>query len=144
MSDNEAVVRFQKAIDKSGFVRLLGIRLLELEKDHAKGSMPFDEKYCNPYGSFHGGALYSLGDTIAGALADYAGCDVSTVEGSMHFLESGKDTAYVYCLANVRRSGKHLITVDINITDDNDKLLDCGTYTFFRLTKSDTLSSREV
>lgn len=141
MSDREEVARFQKAIDKSGFVRLLDIKILELEKDHAKGSMPFDEKYCNPYGSFHGGALYSLADTIAGVLADYAGCDVSTVEGSMHFLESVKDTEHVYCLANVKRSGGHLITVDVSITDDNDKLLDCGTYTFFRLTKSDTLAS---
>ena len=127
--------RFQEMIDKSGYIRHLSIEILELRNDFAKGRMPFDEKYCNPYGSMHGGALYSLADTIAGTLADYAGCDVTTVEGGMHFLESARDTEYVYCEAVMKRCGKHLVTVDAQLKDDAGKLFACGTSTFFRLSK---------
>ena len=95
--------------------------------------MPFDAKYCNPGGSMHGGCLYSLADTVAGTLAYFKGFDVTTVEGSMNFLEPAINTEYIYCTAKLKRRGKHLVTCDVEITNDAGKLLDCGIYTFFRM-----------
>ena len=84
----------------------------------------------------HGGSLYSLADTVAGTLADYLGCDVTTVEGSLNFLEAAADIEYVYCEARIVKSGRHLITVNVLITDGNEKTFDCGYFTFFRMTGS--------
>lgn len=80
----------------------------------------------------HGGSLYSLADTIAGTLANMSGKAVTTIEGSLHFLAPAADTEYIYCDATLKRGGAHLITVDVDITDDKGKLLDCGCYTFYR------------
>ena len=124
--------RIREMLDKSEYIRALGIEMLELSEEYAKGRMPFDAKYCNPFGTMHGGCLYSLADTVAGTLACNAGGNVVTVEGSLHFLEVAKDTAYVYCEANMKKCGKTLIVVDVEVKDDGGKLLDSGSYSFFR------------
>ena len=133
MQDTEMIRKAQDTIDKSEFIKMLNIEILDLSSDYARGRMPFDRQYCNPYGSMHGGCLYALADTVTGILADNAGCDVTTVEGNLCFLEAAVDTAYVYCEATMKRCGKHLITVSAEIKDDAGKLLDCGNFVFFKM-----------
>ena len=129
----DALENIRKILDESEFIKMLGIEISELDDDHARGRMPFKSLYLNPYGSMHGGCLYSLADTVAGTLANSTGGNVMTVEGNLSFLEAAWNTQYVYCLARLRRCGSHLINVDVDITDDNGKLLDCGNFTFFRI-----------
>ncbi len=119
-------------LKKSEFITYMGIELLSLDEEHARGRMPFVEKYKNPYGSMHGGSLYAIADTIAGTLANMGGMAVTTVDGSLHFLAPAMDTEYIYCDAKLRKGGAHLITVDVDITDDKGKLLDCGCFTFYK------------
>ena len=124
--------RAAELLKNSEFISFLKIELTELDDKHARGRMPFDAKYKNPYGSMHGGSLYSLADTIAGTLANMSGNAVTTIEGSLHFLAPAIDTEYIYCDARLKRGGAHLITVEVDITDDMGKLLDCGCYTFYK------------
>ena len=131
--NNDPMEKIRKILDESEFIKMLGIEISELDDDHALGRMPFKSLYLNPYGSMHGGCLYSLADTVAGSLANSMGGNVMTVEGKLSFLEAAWDTQYVYCLARLRRCGSHLINVDVDITDDDKKLLDCGNFTFFRI-----------
>ena len=133
MAEDKTIDKYNEVLSSSGFIKLLNIEILELSETHAKGRMPFDAKYCNPGGSMHGGCLYSLADTVAGTLAYFKGFDVTTVEGSMNFLEPAINTEYIYCTAKLKRRGKHLVTCDVDITNDAGKLLDCGIYTFFRM-----------
>ncbi|MBR6850846.1 MAG: PaaI family thioesterase [Lachnospiraceae bacterium] len=119
-------------LDKSPFIRFLGIELLSVDQKQARGRMPFAEQYQNPYGSMHGGSLYALADTIAGTLANMCGNAVTTVDGTLHFLAPALHSEYIYCDATLRKSGSHLITVNVNITDDQGKLLDCGCFTYYR------------
>lgn len=133
MSEGKTIDKYNEVLGSGGFIKLLNIEILELSETGAKGRMPFDAKYCNPGGSMHGGCLYSLADTVAGTLAYSKGFDVTTVDGSMHFLEPAVNTEYIYCTANIKRRGKHLVTCDVEITNDSGDLLDCGIYTFFKL-----------
>ena len=133
MTEDKPIDKYNEVLSSSGFIKLLNIEILELSETCAKGRMPFDAKYCNPGGSMHGGCLYSLADTVAGTLAYFKGFDVTTVEGSMNFLEPAINTEYIYCTAKLKRRGKHLVTCDVEITNDAEKLLDCGIYTFFRM-----------
>ncbi len=124
--------RAAKLLGESEFIKMLKIELLELDPEHARGRMPFTDRYKNPYGSMHGGSLYSLADTIAGTLANMAGKAVTTIDGNLHFLSPAMDSVYIYCDAKLRKSGARLVTVDVDLTDDKGKLLDCGCFTFFR------------
>ncbi len=133
MSEKETISKFQEMLDASEFIKYLKVELIELDRDHAKGQMPFDTRYGNPYGSMHGGCIYALADTIAGTLADNAGCDVTTVEGGMNFLEPVINTKYVYCTAKMKRAGRRLVVVEAEITNDKDDLLGCGMFTYFKM-----------
>ncbi len=126
------IEKVQEMLGKSEYIRSLGITITHLEADRITGKMPFDAKYCNPGGTMHGGCLYSLADTVAGTLAYSEGCDVVTVEGGMHFLNATADTSWVYCDAVIRHAGRHIVVVDVSITDDNGKLLDTGSFTYFK------------
>lgn len=138
---NDEMIKVAKELlEKSPFIRFLGVELIELADTFVKGRMPFSEEYQNPYGTMHGGCLYALADTIGGTLANMSGKMVTTVDGNLKFLEPAYKTKYIYCEATLIRSGKTLITVNVEIKDDNDKLLDCGYFTFYK-TNMDLISS---
>ncbi len=132
-TEKEAQKKAGEILGKSEFIKYLEIEILELDEDHAKGRMPFAERYCNPFGTMHGGCLYSLADTVTGVLANSVGGDVNTIEGNLSFLEAAHNTEYVYCYAHLKRCGTHIINVNVDITNDSGKLLDCGNFTFFRM-----------
>ncbi len=132
-TENAAIKKAGEILGKSDFIKYLEIEILELDGEHARGRMPFDKRFCNPFGTMHGGCLYSLADTVAGTLANNVGGDVNTLEGSLNFLEAAFDTKYVYCDAHLRKCGAHIANVDVDITNDSGKLLDCGNYIFFRM-----------
>lgn len=120
-----------KVIDENEFTRILGIEFLELNVNYAKGRIKNKDDLMNPYGMFHGGCLYSLADIVAGTAACMSGYFVTTVNGSMNFLQAAKDTEYVYCEALKLKTGRHISVYDIRITDDNGNLLDAGEFSFF-------------
>ena len=119
-------------LNKSPFIQFMNVELIELTENYAKGRMPFNKEYHNPYGTMHGGCLYSLADTIAGTVANMSGKLVTTVEGSLRFLEPAYNSEYIYCEATLIRTGKTLVTVNAEIKNDDGKLLDCGYFTYFK------------
>ena len=128
----DAVKKAEEMLQRGDFIQELGIELTELTKDSAIGRIPFDEKKRNPGGTMHGGCLFALADTIAGTLAFNNAGYVVTVEGSLHFLAAAAGTRYVYCKAALKRCGKSIITVSVDLTDDEGMLLDTGCFTYYR------------
>lgn len=103
-----------------------------MKEGFARGRMPYKRELTNPYGFLHGGCLYSLADIVAGNAACMDGTFVTTVSGTMNYLEPAADTDYVYCEAEKLRSGTHLSVFAVRLRDDKGKLLDSGEFTFFR------------
>ena len=118
------------------YMQFMGIELLVLEEGYAKGRMKFNRSICNPYEMIHGGALYSFADTVAGTAACMAGRYVTTVSGTMNFLAIAENTEYVYCEAKALRKGSHLTVFEARITNDDEKLIDSGEFTFYMLDKN--------
>ena len=114
------------------FSRHLGIEILNFEENFIKARIPFDKKLINNYGSLHGGALYSFADILGGTVACVvSGHFCTTVEGSMNYLEPAVSKEYIYCEAKKVRAGSHLIVVKVKIKNDDGKLLDDGSFTFY-------------
>jgi len=121
------------ACNKSAYIRYLNLEFVKLEREEAIGRIPFTEDIHNPYGSVHGGCLYTLADTVAGSLACMCGKFCTTVDGSMNYFAPAMDTEYVYCYAKLVREGGSLVNVSIEIKDDDGKLLDNGSFNYFKL-----------
>lgn len=121
----------RKRVMGNAYIQHLGVELLELKPGYAYGRMPHKKELANPYGFVHGGCLYSLADIIAGNAACMNGRYVTTVSGSMNYLQPAMNTDYVYCEAKQLRSGKHLAVFEVRICDEKGALLDSGEFTFF-------------
>lgn len=123
----------------NGFRELCGIRITALGPDGGTGEMPLGPQHLNPNGTVHGGALYTLADTVAGHAAiacamastgrgaDSLAC--TTVTGSLNFLRPARGTKLV-CLANCRKVGKTLAVLDVSILDDQGTETCSGSFTF--------------
>lgn len=124
-----------KVLLNDDFSKHLGIEILDFEEKFIRARVPFKKELINNYGSFHGGALYSFADILAGTVACMSGKFCTTVEGNMNYLEPAVSKDYLYCEAKRVRGGNHLIVVKVKIKNDAGKLVDDGSFTFYRSNK---------
>ena len=121
-----------KSLEDNSFCKFLGLEFSELTDTHAVARIPFSEKFFNPFATVHGGVLFSVSDIVAGAMACVSGNFCTTVEGKLNYLLPGKADKYIYCESKVTRAGRHIISAYVEIKSDDGKLLDNGSFTFYR------------
>ena len=131
MNENEIRQVILDKVAANDFHRFIGLEIMELTPSHSKARIKSTAALANPYGSMHGGVLMSVADTVAGATACMNGRYASTVSASLNFLAPAENTEYVYCECTTIRAGKHMIVLDVKITDDRNELLDSGEFSYF-------------
>ena len=117
------------------YMKNIGLEMIEMEVGHITGRIPVTEDIINPYGSVHGGALYAMADIVAGFTACTYGSYVSTVSGNLTYLKPCMNTKYITCKADVLHPGRKVTSVSIEIVDDNENLLETGTFVFCMMDK---------
>lgn len=127
--------KINELLENSEFIKYMEIEFTRLDEEEAVAKIPFKSKFLNAYGSVHGGLLYAIADTVAGAQACMSGSLCTTVDGAMNYFEPAVNTEYIYCIAKRVRCGKHLVNVKVEIKDDDGKLLDDGSFNYFRITQ---------
>ena len=108
------------------------IRLESLEPDLAVYCLEIRPESRNPYGMVHGGALYTLADDAAGGAAHSDGRHYVTRHGDLHFLDN-RACGTILATGRVRRRGRSIVLVDVEITDEAGALLATGAFTYFRV-----------
>lgn len=124
---------FEMIISENPFSTLMQMELVEVEDGYALGKMPFGNNCKNNYGGMHGGCIFSLADTIAGIAASTCGYYVTTVDADFHYLLPVKDTEYVWCKAKRIRQGRSIGVYEVQVFDDQERILDQGMFTYFKL-----------
>lgn len=119
-------------INNNDYSNHLGIEFLELDNNHAIARIPHSEKLANPFGSLHGGVLYSLADIVCGSLACTCGNYTTTVNGNMEYISPGMNSEYYECVATLKHSGSHMIFVNCEIKSDTGRLVASGSFTFYK------------
>lgn len=117
------------------FISWLGIEFIEFENDYIVTKMPVRDEFLNNFGAIHGGILYSLADITAGTLSCAYGKFTPTVDGHLNYLEAALVKEYVTCHAKCMRCGNHLVSMNVEIKNEEGKLLDDGCFTFYRSNK---------
>lgn len=110
-----------------------GITIDEAEGDAARARMPITPQVLNPLRIVHGGATYTLADTVMGFAAwrAYKGEKACvTVEIKISYIAPGRGKELV-AEARVLRRGRTLTYVDCRIVDDQSRLVATATGTFF-------------
>ena len=108
------------------------MKVIELWEGHARVEMVIDEQILNVHGFVHGGALYSLADTAAGAASFATGRDSVTLTGSINYIKPGRGGKLIGVASEISR-GRTTGVYEVFIYNDAPLLLSRATFTMFFL-----------
>lgn len=127
--------RIEEAFARVPYARLIGIEVGRLERGAATLHLPVRDELKQNLGVVHGGATASLIDT-ASAFAILTllkpGETTTTIDLTIHYLRpltAGRATAH----AVVRRAGRRVLTVSVDVLDEAQNLAATATTSYLRL-----------
>ena len=107
-----------------------GITVTAAGDGKAQGVLEVSPSSMNPHGMVHGGCLYTLADTVAGsAVAASCGGPCVTVSGTLEFLRPATG-ATIRCEASAKKLGSTICTMQVELTNQNHKVVATGTFIF--------------
>jgi uncharacterized protein (TIGR00369 family) len=134
LSDEHRRVAFD-VFESVPFVKLLGMKLIDLQPGAATLTMAMRDDLKQPHGLLHGGATASLIDTataFAVATTFEKGDRAATVDLTVHYLRPVTDGS-VRCEAKILRAGKRLLTVSAEVFNDQNKLVATALTTYSKI-----------
>jgi uncharacterized protein (TIGR00369 family) len=119
--------------EPSGMVRLMNMRLVEVEEGRAVFAVEPDERHYNGLGIAHGGLAATLLDSALGCAINTvmaAGRVFTTLEMKINYVRPmRRETGEVRCEAEVLHAGSRVATAEGRIVDASGKLYAHGTAT---------------
>lgn len=111
-------------IERQPFAAHLGITLQAAEPDEVRGTLAWREELCTAYGTMHGGAIMTFGDTL-GAMCAFLnlpeGAVTTTIESKTNFFR-GVPEGEVTGVARPLHVGRTTIVVQTDITRDGKRI----------------------
>ena len=107
-----------------------GITVTAARPGWAEGVLEVRSTSGNPWGTVHGGCLYTLADTVAGTAACAHGASCVTVSGTLEFLRPATGPT-IRCVATPKKQGQTLSVMQVVLTNEAGKEVATGTFTFF-------------
>ena len=104
--------------EHSGFIRHNGIRVVSVDEEKSVLTADVTPENSNIWGGVHGGFLYAMADTAAGAFAriNYSQHNV-TLNSSINYLRSTVQSKALTAVGRPVRVGGHIGFFEVNITD---------------------------
>ena len=130
----------RRAVETAPYYQLLQITLEKIDEGFARFRMPFRKELTQAYGVVHGGAIASLADTaVAFALMTMVqpGERVTTAEFKINFLSSVTNGEMIG-EARIINKGRKLVLADMEVKNEEGKLLAKGIATYMIFTSSKT------
>lgn len=115
----EEYLYLKKKIENAGgFMQYLPLTVDCIKEGFVKATLQVTEQLYNPFGTVHGGCLFTVADSVAGAAALTHGKYVTTLSGNIHYLRSVADIKKLYITANEVKAGKTILAYDVVFTDE--------------------------
>lgn len=119
----------------NAFGHLIGLRITRISQGYAEVEMPITKDHLNPIGSVHGGCLATAADVVGGSAASSYGFQVTTLDGTLHYLRPGLNATCIYGKARELKHGKRISVYEISIEDQKGAVLTEGIFTYMSLGK---------
>ena len=108
------------------------MKVTQISEGSARVEMLVDAQILNVHGFVHGGALYSLADTAAGAASFATGRDSVTLTGTINYIKPGRGGKLIGVATEISR-GRTTGVYEVFIYNDEQVLLSRATFTMFFL-----------
>jgi uncharacterized protein (TIGR00369 family) len=122
--------QLQQIVDESPFARFCGFRIVKADKENQSLTMimplrPEFERIANS-GQIHGGPIAALIDTVGCfAIVLMTGNTVPTISFGTEYLRPAVNKSLT-ATSNVRKIGRSVSVVDVDVQDDDGKLIAIG------------------
>lgn len=126
----EIIERMQKRLKQNAFACHNFLELESVENDRAVVRLAIRPESKNPGGMVHGGMMFTMADNAAGIAAHADGRSYVTQNGSLHFI-ANQSEGTLRAIGQVRHRGRATVLADVNIINEEGKLLATGQYSFF-------------
>lgn len=124
MNENGLFIYGKKSMNEvGGFSKYNHYQLVDLTKDYCIMDADLTTDSLNPYGLAHGGFLFGLADTAAGALACVDGRKAVTLSSHIEYLHPVYGQK-VRAVVKILKSGKHIPLYEVSIFDSKGNM-DC-------------------
>lgn len=134
----EEYLYLKKRIESAdGFIGYLPLTIDLIETGCVKATLNMTERILNPFGTVHGGCLFTVADSIAGTAAMTHGRYVTTISGHIHYLSPAVGKGQMKIVAEEVRAGKTILTYDVAFLDESDHVVCKATMEYFALNKID-------
>lgn len=118
------VIHLNEIYDKNPYLRLLEIKINQLEIGKAILAMPvISATHTNLYGVAHGGAVASLADTAMGVACATLGNRVVTIDMNINYIRSGQAGTTIIGVGEVIHTGLKTMVVECEIRENQGLLL---------------------
>ena len=131
--ENETMEQLKERLNSSSkYLQSNDMRVIDVHEGYAKVEMIIDEQILNGLGFVHGGALFSLGDTAAGAASFATGRASVPLSASINYIKPGIGGKLIAIAQEISR-GRTTGVYEIFIFNDKEVLLCRATFTMFFL-----------
>lgn len=132
MLKKETPLELVNAMSKNTMVEHLGIVVTELGDDYLIGTMPVNQSTVQPAGLLHGGASCALIETLGSIgstlVVDFKKNNIVGIEINANHIRGKKD-GVVTAKAKIVHEGRKTHVWQVDITDENEKLICTGRLT---------------
>ena len=120
------VENYQEMLDResNGFIRHNGIRIISVDEEKSVLEAAVTDASRNVWGGVHGGFLYAMADTAAGAFTriKYAQRNV-TLSATISYLRPTMHSKSLTAVGREVKVGGHIGFFEVDITDDSGALI---------------------
>ncbi len=118
--------------NNSTFAKNFQIEVIEMKDGYARLSMQVDDTMLNVHDMVHGGFLFTLADTTAGAACMSRGHECVTLNGNINYVKPATGPI-VYAEAKEIHNGRTTAVYEIDVLDHAHGLLATATFTMYIL-----------
>ena len=106
----------------NGYIKTHNFKIIDLNNEECTVEYIVNDDGLNPIKIAHGGLLFGLADTTAGALACMTGKYPLTINSDIHFLNTAKCNKLI-SKASILKIGNNIGYFKVDIHDENKNLI---------------------
>ena len=114
------------------FAKYNGVKVTGMTADHSEAELVIRDSSLNPYGTVHGGALFTLCDVCSGVAARSDGRKYVTEHADISFLRAASGGKLMAKGEAIHR-GRTRCVIDVKVYDEQERLICIGTFSFFHV-----------
>lgn len=129
---NEYFERANQILKRNHFTAINGLEIISADLGQARTRVQLTPECTNGHGIAHGGFLFTIADCTAGVTAVTDGRSYVTADSHIQFVSSLRE-GMIYAEGKVLHRGRTLVTVLVNLTAEDGRLLAHGTFNMYHI-----------